>query len=608
MHPTPTDYNQTTMQTAIEPVLQACRQGHQALLVSGRSLSDLHVNERDSIRPLRQTLFRRAKEEFGMASLVFNLAEGAGWNWSGHSVDERKAHEQLLVRGGAPLSAGINAAADPATPPFERAYRLLSGIKRCIDDGQTMPPMLALWEFGEDLVPEMQCGTCSVWMLQIAELLQLFSSDYRRRMHPLLFILNGSPDLIDRRIVRAFHPVHLCQPDREEKLRFIGALKEAPATRAATFDQGLDENAMSNLTANTPNHSLEEAFLGSAKTGQPLSHAQLVANKRADVVSLSEGTLSLLDTDRVSNTRLVGRTIERPLALLERWAIGLKNGDPHTPMNVLLAGAPSSAKTDLAILTAMKSGTPAYSVLSPKGSLVGQTERLVRLLFSVFKEQSPAFGVMDEITEAFPTQRHSMNLDSGASSAVTAEMLNALSDSSRAGRTLLIATTNCPWLVGAAMASRFLYVPVLSAIADDYPDILCAVAASLLPEVDWNPRDATIREAAMIFHRKGASPRVMRTLISSKIGTSGESGGVTLILRAAKACAPQDPRDRASAEYADLFAIRACSDMEMLPWHGRMTDYPLPDYLKSVIDQNTGEPDPEQLNQRIEELKPHVNV
>lgn len=134
------------------------------------------------------------------------------------------------------------------------------------------------------------------------------------------------------------------------------------------------------------------------------------------------------------------------------------------------------------------------------------------------------------------------------------------------------------------------------------------MAASLLPGIDWDPSNTTTREAATLFHRKGASPRIMRMLISSKIGTTDGSPSPSLLLHAAKSCAPQDPRDRASAEYADLFAIRACSDLERLPWFGRMTDYPLPAYLKEIIDEATGEPDPEALNRRIEELKPHVNV
>lgn len=597
-----------TKSNPVAPILEACRSGQQTLIVSGRPLSDLHVAGDGGIRPLLSTLSREAWNEFGMATLMFNLAEGPRWNWEGVSSDKRGEYESRLDKSNLPLVHGIRAAEQHRDPAFERAFLLLSSIKRSIEQPGDMPAMLIIWEFGEDLVPDAERGTRSDWVIQFTELLQLLATDYRRRRHPILLILSGAVDRIDQRVARALSSVVLAQPDQDEKIEFIHALQRLEATAGATLEAGLDDQVIANLVARTPNASLEEAFLASARTKKPLSHTSLIDKKRADVVVMSEGTLSLIDTDRVKTTRLVGRTIERPLALLSKWAEGLRKGDRNTPMNVILAGAPSSAKTDLALLTAMNSRTPVYSIISPKGSLVGQTERQVLTLFRVFKGQSPAFGVIDEITEAFPTERNSMNLDSGASSAITAEMLNALSDSSRAGRTLLIATTNCPWRVGAAMASRFLYVPVLSAIEEDYPEILCAVAASLMPGADWDPKDPTIRDAATAFHRKGASPRTMRTLISSKLSTTGERENSALLLRAAKACAPQDPRDRASAEYADLFAIRACSDLEMLPWHGRLTEFPLPAYLKGIIDEVTGEPDPEALNRRIDELKPHANV
>lgn len=162
-------------------------------------------------------------------------------------------------------------------------------------------------------------------------------------------------------------------------------------------------------------------------------------------------------------------------------------------------------------------------------------------------------------------QRSSQNLDSGASDAVAAEMLNALADGSRAGKTLLIATTNCPWRVGSAMGSRFIYVPVLSALEEDYPDILCAIATRLLPSVKWNPNDPGVKDASRLFFRKGASPRIMRSILSSKMASIRGLRPDALLQCAAADCAPQHPRDRAGSEYADLYAISVCSDSAMLP-------------------------------------------
>jgi len=595
----------------IDPILDAYRAGHQTLLVSGRSLFDLHINERGDLRPLRNTLIRRVREEFGMGTLLFNLALGPRWIWEGLDANQRREFEAKLDAARIPLQQEVKNTVR-GRAPHERAFDLLTAIQQTIERGSEMPPIMVLFEFGEDLVPDSDRGAMNDWIMQMNELLALMGSDYLRRRHPFLMILTGTPERMDRRAVNSLQPVNLPQPEREEKLGFIRAIRAMPHLAGASFEAGLDDGAVANLTARTPNQSLEEAFLESSRTGRPITHIRIVERKRADVVSLSEGTLNLLDVERVRGIKLVGRTVERVLALLQAWAAGLKAGDPHTPMNILLAGAPSSAKTDLALLTALLSQTPAYSLISPKGSLVGQTELRVRLQFRIFKDLSPAFGVIDEITESFQMERGSMNLDSGASAAVTAEMLNALSDSSRAGRTLLIATTNCPWRVGSAMASRFMYVPVLSAVEEDYPEILCAIISNLLPEVEWNPASPAVRSAAELFFRKGASPRVIRTIVSSKIATGGGRKPESLLQQAAADCAPQHPRDRAGAEYADLYAISVCSDFAMLPWYGRITDYPIPRYLQGIVSDQVsaeeGHIDQDRLTRRLEELNPHVNV
>ena len=595
--------------TAIDPILDAYRAGHQTLLISGRSLFDLHVNERGELRPLRNTLVSRVREEFGMGTLLFNLALGPRWSWDGFDSDQRREFEGKLDAAHIPLQQEVRNTVR-GRAPHERAFDLLASIQQTIERGSEIPPIMVVLEFGEDLVPDAERGAVNDWIMQMNELLALMGSDYLRRRHPFLMILTGTPERMDRRAVNSLQPVHLPQPEREEKLRFIKALQTMPHLKGATLEDGLDDSAMANLTARTPNQSLEEAFRESSRTGRPITHIRIIERKRADVVALSDGTLTLLDTERVRNIRLAGRNIERPLQLLRMWATGLKNGDPQTPMNVLLAGAPSSAKTDLALRTALESQTPAYQLLSPKGPFVGQSEQRARQQQRVFSELWPAFGMIDEITEALPMQRSSQNLDSGASDAVAAEMLNALADGSRAGRTLLIATTNCPWRVGSAMASRFMYVPVLSAVEDDYPDILCAIASRLLPSVEWDPANSIVKSAASRFFRKGAVPRVMRSILSSKISSGCAPGD--LLTQAAADCAPQHPRDRAGAEYADLYAISVCSDFAMLPWHGCINDYPIPAYLKGIVSDQIGADDgnidQERLTRRLEELKPHVNV
>ena len=591
----------------IQPLLDAIRSGHRVLLHSGRPLWDVHASAEGNIESLRTSLLKSIKRDFGMAAVTFNLAMGGRFDWDAFADSERTAFERDLAETDGTLAAGITASADYTRPPYERAYFLLGAVHRSLVTGHAVPPMLVLIEFGEDLVPDQERGCAGETVIQISELLRLIAAN-RNRMQRTTVLISGVPERMDRRVLATLHQVCIPNPDKHEKEGFISALRSIEPYRRAVLEEGLDDRIVGNLTSRTPNLGTEEAYFESGTTGRAISYVRLVEKKRADVTAMSDGTLNLLDTDRVKGVELVGKTIERPLKLLESWADGIMRGNAMTPMNLILCGAPSTAKTDISLMIALRSKIPVYSILSPKGQFVGLTEMRVRLLFWTFKAMSPAVGIVDEITEAFPMDANGPNLDSGATKSVVAEMLNALSDTSRAGKTLIIATTNCPWKVSDVMASRFLFVPVLSALEEDYPEILCAIASRLVSTADWNPADPEVIAAALEFFRKGATPRVIRSLICARASSGDDPHDVKMLARAAKACATLDPRSRCSAEYADLYAIRKCSDLEMLPWHGRAGDYPWPAYLKPLVDQRTGEVDMGALDHRLNELKQIVNI
>src|SRR5690606_17569467 len=116
----------------------------------------------------------------------------------------------------------------------------------------------------------------------------------------------------------------------------------------------------------------------------------------------------------------------------------LLRGESSMPGAVLLAGSPGSGKTDLALLVAARASVSAYEMHSPKAGIVGETERRTRLQQSLLAQFQPNVAFIDEITEAFPMQRSDFDGDSGASRAVMASLLSALSDEGRRGRSLLV--------------------------------------------------------------------------------------------------------------------------------------------------------------------------
>jgi hypothetical protein len=590
----------------VKTVLDNFAAGHRAVMVSGRSLWDVHLDDLGQIRPLRQTLIRQARQQHSMAALSFNLAQGAVWDTTGLTTQQRTEMERALREAGVDVAAlaGREAA---GRLPHERALALLNAIYIAATTRENLPPLLLLIDFTEHLAPSAS-GQATDFTLQLTEMLWMLAHEFRLRAHALFMVFTGCRELIDSRVAAALPEVRLPQPSRDDKLPFIGALRDSELRRAATLETGLDDNAIAALNSHTPNRGLEQLFFGSARTGLPITRSQLVDRKRDDIVALSDGTLRLLDTDRVALAKLIGRTMQPVIELLTRWAESLRTGNPLMPMNVLLAGAPSTGKTDVALLLARMAGVPALEMASPKGSFVGETERRSKLQWRVFKELSPAMGFVDEVTETWGLRRGGMNLDSGATDAMQGAMLEALSDTSRAGKTLIVATTNCPWRLGAAQETRWTTVPVLSAVPEDFPDIICAIASTLGIDLIFDKADPLIIEAAHLLAEKGTPPRTIRSALS--IEASLRDGPLTpqRVLYAATQVLPLSRRALLSAEYADLAAIAQCTTAEFLPWAAAPTAFPFPSYLKAIVDPATGCVNRAALEARMAELSEVIDV
>lgn len=273
--------------------------------------------------------------------------------------------------------------------------------------------------------------------------------------------------------------------------------------------------------------------------------------------------------------------------------------------NVLLVGPHGTGKTDMARLSARRAGAAAYQILSPKSGIVGETERKAELQQSILRQWIPNVAFADEVTESLPLERPDFNGDSGASAAVTAALLTALSDETRRGRSLFIATTNCPWRMGAAMRSRFTAIPVLHPLREDFAAIVVAIAQSLTRATSLKVDDPKVRQAASLFYDKGASPRDVRKALSKAVS---EYGPITpeSVLLAAGDLTPGS--DLGSIIYTDLWAIKVCSFHSYHPWNADPAHYPYPQHLQGIVDPTTGEVNRIELDKRIQEYKAHANV
>jgi AAA+ superfamily predicted ATPase len=162
--------------------------------------------------------------------------------------------------------------------------------------------------------------------------------------------------------------------------------------------------------------------------------------------------------------------------------------------------------------------------------------------------------------------------DSGASQAVFAAFLTALSDGTKRGRSLLVGTTNDPNKMSDAMRSRFTVIPVISPLKEDFPEIVATIGLRAGAALDAN--DARIQQAAATFFEKGANPRKIREALDNAILLHEALTPETVLFAAHDLCTAED---RLSTIHADLVAISATSLRSFLPWSENPATYPFPD-------------------------------
>lgn len=590
--------------TSVQPILKAYTEGHSALRLTGRSLYDF-VADDGRLRPFVEFLRRVLFRDFGMVFINYSLANGLNWFESWITDDSDRQTIRELLRNHHLLEV------PPSPNEVVAIVRGIASLSRATTDnlqwkdGRQMRFTICI-EFTEHLAPgSLTNGTQTDGQLIVTELVHLTSQSLALRNSGNLILFHGRDGLVDDLVCSALKHVRLLQPDKEEKQEFLDTALELYTD--AALEDGLTKEGVVNLTINTPNRGLEGLVRASHRGRRDLTAKEIAEQKNRDIEQLSEQTLRPLDTDRVKNLSLAGKNIARPQEILLQLADSLLRGETSMPANVLLAGAPGVAKTDLALLVAERAKAPSYEMLSPKGSMVGDTERRARLQQQILKDGVPNVAFCDEITEAFPLQRSEFDGDSGASRAVTAALLTALSDETRRGRSLLIATTNCPWRMGAAMRSRFTIIPVLFPQAQDFPRIILATANRISLGCDFDLDDPQLVQAARIFFQKGANPRHIRSALSNTLILLKKDRfeASDILFAAQDLCSTTDFH---SAIYADLWAIKCCSSKAFLPWGASPRDYVFPDYLKDVVSSETGDILVENLNARIREFKPNANV
>lgn len=588
----------------LQQISHAYESGRAALLLTGRSPYDLITTPNEGvIQTLHEALRRYLRQNYGMLLLTFTRSGGFDWDKS-RIEDERDRRNIEKVLQTHQLHQIVQDEHETA-----RVIRGVTSLLRNPPQGLRWANgadmrFAVLFEFAEHIAPGgLLNGTQTDNQIISIELATSLAQSLALRKSGNLLMFHGRDGLLDDLVKNSLFPIHLKLPDEIEKEEFVDLVIKRYSN--ARFEESLTAAAIARMTANTPNRGLEALFLASDRTDIEITAKELSEQKCRDVESFTENTVRVLDTDRVKEVELRGANIELPKNFLERCAEGLLKGDPNIPSNILLLGPPGTAKTDLCLMTARRAQVAAYELISPKGGIVGETERKVRLQWSAVREWTPNITFIDEISEAIPVQRTEWDGDSGASRAIVAQLLTALSDESRRGKTMLIATTNTPWRMSEALRTRFTLIPVLFPLREHFPGIIAVTAKRISRQSEVTEDDPKVIEAAGILYDKGASPRHIRAQLSNSIVFSGALDGDTVLMAAHDFCASTD---RTSAIYSELWAIKACSSKAFFPWNNNITAYNFPNHLQGIVLQPSGDVDRVELDRRLQELEPYVNV
>ena len=574
--------------------------GRSSMILTGRSIYDFECREDGCICTLVQLMAEYAKR-MHMVMVRYSLASGIVVPYNMYEKADGETIKKILSANGISNTKCATGNCNAS----QELVDILRGISRLASaptannwqDGETMK-FLFVFEFTSDIMP----NATTVNQLVARELIYNLVCSRPFLDNGNMFILSDVTEgKIDSQVQGLIYHLFLPYPNFEEKLEFVKGLHRQYPN--AQYSPELDDQQIANLSSSTPNRGLDLVFRASHISGCPIEVKGLIEQKSKDVQTISEETISMLDTTRIKDVALKGENVRVPMEFLRKQANGLRSRDKSIPTNILLLGAPGTGKTDMAILTAHWAAVPIYQLNSPKAGIVGETERRATLQTRIFASTTPSLGFIDEITEAMPMQR-THNLDSGASDSVMQALLNTLSDNSREGQSMLIATTNCGYKMGAAMRDRFVVVPVIMPAIEDFPEIICSIAKQI-SGVSINPQDNYIQQAAKEFYDKHIMPRRIRAAL--KLVCQQDGLTPKAILDAANDANPLDEASWLAAVYADLSAISLTVSKRLLPWYGREDSYPFPDYIKEILDENM-EVDPVKLNQELNRLQPYVNV
>ena len=376
----------------------------------------------------------------------------------------------------------------------------------------------------------------------------------RRTDHRMLILPRAGGGIDDRLAgLPGFRTIDVPLPNRPERLAVLNRLMHPQVGQPLRLESGLAAEQAATLAGGLVNLDLLAARAMCSSTGEPLTRAW-IQRRKSDTIQRTAGDALVVYPPGRGLADVAGLPQVR---LIIREAV--LTGRP--PRRILLAGPPGVGKTLVVRAIADELGYPCVALGNYRNMYVGETERRFRRALQVVRDLAPCVLHLDEIDQSVGQRTTGQSGDGGTSERVLADMWNFLG-TDLADPVTVIATTNRPELLDAAMFDRFEIVPVLHPTPPEAAQVLRIAARELGHDLDVVAAEQEVlRHGGLVTGRVLVDVMHRAATLAATVGQNPTSSH----LRAAfeDLLAPVDQREH---EQLALRAISLAKFRSRLPW------------------------------------------
>ncbi|MBU4173818.1 MAG: AAA family ATPase [Actinobacteria bacterium] len=312
---------------------------------------------------------------------------------------------------------------------------------------------------------------------RIVDLLSSLTADrdIRANDNYIFLIAESAASVCSEVLTPDVHRITVGWPDAEERSRFLEYLEEQYDEMPALED-GLTPEVLTRITAGISRKETYRICKDAVARETPLSYGIVRRAKQIIILAESDGLLEEYITsgglDDVGGLRIQKKFYKKKIELFRGSTVRLM------PTAILNQGVHGSGKTHIIGKLAGDLGIPCFRMKDLRSMWVGASEQNMTKVLDLIVSLRPVVLIMDEfegiMANRTVTDNHPVD------NRLLSKMLEFMStvEERYAGEILLVAATNRPDLIDAAVLDRFKggVIPFFAPDTGEIPDIMFAIS------------------------------------------------------------------------------------------------------------------------------------